>query len=305
MTLRKLGNPVQIVLIDDKADFRLSFKSDASRHRLIVKDFNNLQSAVEFLEEDKSTKFVVLDAKCFVTEGQVEGEENDKDFLMRAPLKIKEIAVRQERVIPFCIYTGYTEHKNLHDICPVFEKGKDSERLYEYIISEILKEEEYLVRNEYRKYFEDLEFCEFSKSYQDDFLNCCLRVSKMKDMSYKSTSRDYRPLLEGLFFHINENFPHIFESNLFTGGEANLNGIIRRLGGNQIYDKENKRLVYNSEPIMPQNIYDLTMFYKNYTSSLAMHYSEEKVNRNVVLILFHSLLEILCWYFEWFKSREA
>jgi hypothetical protein len=127
----------------------------------------------------------------------------------------------------------------------------------------------------------------------------------MKDMRYKSTMRDFRPILEGLFIHINENFPHILESNLFTGGEANLNGIIKRLGGNQFYDKEKKMLVYNSEPIMSQNIYDLTMFYKNYTSSLAMHYSEGNVNRNVVLILFHSMLEILCWYFEWFKNREA
>lgn len=305
MTLQKLGNPVQIVLIDDKADFRLSFKSDASRYRLLVKDFNNLQSAVEFLEEDKKTKFVVLDAKCFITEGQVEGEEDDVNFLMRAPLKIKEIAVRQERVIPFCIYTGYTEHKNLYDICPVFEKGKDSERLYEYIISEILKEEEYLVRNEYRKYFEDLEFCKFSKSYQDDFLNCCLRVSKMKDMSYKSTLRDFRPILEGLFFHLNENFPHILDGNLFEGKDANLSGIITRMGGNQYYNKEINKRVYNTKPVMPQHIYELTFFYKNYTSSLAMHYSEDKVNRNVVLILFHSLLEILSWYFDWFKSREA
>jgi hypothetical protein len=305
MTLLKLGKAVQIVLIDDKADFRTAFKLDATRHRLIVKDFSNLQSAVEFLEEDKSAKFVVLDAKCFISEGQVEGEEDDRSFLMRAPLRIKEIAARQERVIPFCIYTGYTENKNLHDICPVFEKGKDSERLYDYIIREILKEEEYLVRNEYRRYFEELEFCKFSKSYQDDFLNCCLRVSKMKDMSYKSTLRDFRPILEGLFFHINENFPHILESNLFEGKEANLSGIIKRMGGNQYYDKENKKSVFNSRPVMPQHIYELTLFYKNYTSSLAMHYSEEKVNRNVVLILFNSLLEILCWYFDWFKSREA
>ncbi|MBK6990045.1 MAG: hypothetical protein IPH33_18430 [Bacteroidetes bacterium] len=126
---------IEVLLIDDEDNFRSSFILDAKSHRILIKGYNNLESALECLEENKKIKFVILDAKCFVNENQKTGEE-DVEFLMYAPRAIEKIQQQQNRLIPMCIYTGYSEYSRISIkdlVLKYLEKGLQPDKLFHFI----------------------------------------------------------------------------------------------------------------------------------------------------------------------------
>lgn len=144
-----------IIFIDDDDDLRDSFKGAAIAHELDVIGFSNLQNAKEYLAEHPNIKFAILDAKCFVDEGQEKGTE-DIDFLMLATKAIEEISKENKVKIPLCIYTGFAEFKDKFKRLgyQIFEKAKDEEKMFRFILHEISQLDDVILAEKYPVVFD-------------------------------------------------------------------------------------------------------------------------------------------------------
>lgn len=127
--------PIDILLYEDNPDYRNSFKLAAQKVRILTEAYDNVDTILETLEVNpRKHKFVVLDARAYLHEGQAPGTENEAN-LHKLFREIEQIARRQDRVIPFCINTGFADIKLKYQEvlpCRIFEKGEEAE-LFDYI----------------------------------------------------------------------------------------------------------------------------------------------------------------------------
>jgi hypothetical protein len=122
--------PIHILLYEDKPSYRDSFKLKAQQKRILVDATDNVDELIEILEANpKKHKFVVLDARAYLHEGQGEGTESEAN-LHKIFREIAKISKQQDRLIPYCINTGFAELKLQYQEvlqCPIYEKGKEDE----------------------------------------------------------------------------------------------------------------------------------------------------------------------------------
>lgn len=124
--------PINILLYEDNQTYRDSFKLKAQQKRIIVDATDNVDDLLETLEDNpRKHKFVVLDARAYLHEGQANGTESEAN-LHKIFREIEKIARKQDRAIPFCINTGFAEIKLQYQEvlqCSIYEKGNEDELL--------------------------------------------------------------------------------------------------------------------------------------------------------------------------------
>jgi hypothetical protein len=155
--------PIHILLYEDNLTYRDSFKLKAQQKRIIVDATDNVDELLETLEGNpRKHKFVVLDARAYLHEGQKTGES--EAYLHKIFREIKNIARKQERVLPYCVNTGFADiklqYREVLD-CPIFEKGQEDD-LIQYIWDTYNNTEGARLRAKYPELFE------FADLYFDD-----------------------------------------------------------------------------------------------------------------------------------------
>lgn len=127
--------PINILLYEDNPGYRDSFKLAAQKQRIITDTFDNVDNLLETLEGNpRKHKFVVLDARAYLHEGQTQGTESEAN-LHKIFREITRIGKEQDRIIPYCINTGFAEVRLQYQEvleCRVFEKGHEND-LFQYI----------------------------------------------------------------------------------------------------------------------------------------------------------------------------
>jgi hypothetical protein len=156
--------PINILLYEDNQSYRDSFKLKAQQNRILVDATDNVDELLETLEDNpRKHKFVVLDARAYLHEGQAQGTESEAN-LHKIFRQIEKIARKQDRVIPFCINTGFAEIKLQYQEvieCPIYEKGNE-DQLLQYIWDSYNDTDGAKLRLNYPDLFE------FADSYFDD-----------------------------------------------------------------------------------------------------------------------------------------
>jgi hypothetical protein len=122
--------PINILMYEDNVPYSESFKLKAQQKRILVDVTNNVDNLLEALEASpRKHKFVVLDARAYLHEGQIQGTESEAN-LHKIFKQIDRIAKIQDRVIPYCVNTGFAEIKLQYNEvleCPIYEKGQEEE----------------------------------------------------------------------------------------------------------------------------------------------------------------------------------
>lgn len=156
--------PINILLYEDNPAYRSSFKLAAQKERILTEAHDNVDTILETLEGNpRKHKFVVLDARAYLHEGQAPGTENEAN-LHKIFREIDRIAKAQARVIPYCINTGFADIKlNYQEVlpCPIFEKGEES-KLFEHIWKQYNNTDAAKVRQQYPEVFS------FADTYFDE-----------------------------------------------------------------------------------------------------------------------------------------
>ena len=62
------SRPINAYIIDDNQDYIDSLVISARKKRVILRSSNNLETGIDYIRNNKSIEFVILDGKCFVDE---------------------------------------------------------------------------------------------------------------------------------------------------------------------------------------------------------------------------------------------
>lgn len=159
-----ISKPINILLYEDNPGYRDSFKLAAQKERIITEAYDNADNILEVLEENpRKHKFVVLDARAYLHEGQSQGTESEAN-LHKIFREIERIGKKQDRIIQYCINTGFAEVKLQYQEvlpCRIFEKGQETE-LFKYIWDSYNNTDGAIVRHDYPDMFA------FVDAYFDD-----------------------------------------------------------------------------------------------------------------------------------------
>lgn len=179
--------PINILLYEDNPGYRDSFKLAAQKERIITEAFDNVDNILETLEDNpRKHKFVVLDARAYLHEGQAQGTESEAN-LHKIFRELEKIGKQQDRVIQYCINTGFAEVKLQYQEvlpCPIFEKGHEAD-LFRYIWDCYNKTDGAKLRQDYADIFR------FADTYFDD-ANLEVLSSLLHNKNYESKSIAHR-----------------------------------------------------------------------------------------------------------------
>lgn len=115
--------PIKVLLIDDEKDYCVALAGEARQYNIQIIDAQNLEIGLQLLKDDATFQFVILDGKCLMDEDQEIPKEN---FVHAAIESIKELKHTDNRIIPFCVNTGFMKDlsSSLEGRAKVFQKDQ-------------------------------------------------------------------------------------------------------------------------------------------------------------------------------------
>lgn len=280
--------PIDILLYEDNPGYRDSFKLAAQKERIITEAFDNVDSILESLEEHpRKHKFVVLDARAYLHEGQSPGTESEAN-LHKVFRDIETIARKQDRAIPFCINTGFSEIKlNYQEVlsCRIFEKGNEDE-LFKFIWQSYNDSDGAKLRMDYPELFE------FADLYFDD-ANVELLSNLLDKKKYESNRIvDRINNLSTLRRFVEQTMDIIFDSHL-----NRQQGIIR----NRASRASDIMNYLNDNGILPTQVFGATVNILRTASNFGSHTPEQAEqiadypSNNSIIGLTFGFFEIISW----------
>lgn len=154
-----LNHPEKIIIIEDQTEYAQKLKQRAKKHRLLADCFDNLDDAMEAIENDIKYRYVILDDKCYLTARKLNDPQSS--FMIKAMKELQELEFEHDRIVPYCINAVEQEQtKELFDgDAKVFEKHSvDSEILMWQHVSKEVEQLPYTQLRE--KYHEAFAFVE-------------------------------------------------------------------------------------------------------------------------------------------------
>lgn len=280
--------PIEILLYEDNKAYRDSFKLLAQKNRILVDWVDNVDLLIENLEGNaRKHKFVVLDARAYLHEGQGPGSESEAN-LHKIFRDIELIAKKQDRVIPYCINTGFAEIKLQYNEvlpCKIFEKG-DEEELIKFIWNEYNNSDGAKLRMDYPELFE------FADVYFDH-ANVELLSSLLEKKRFESNNISDR---------INNlaNLRRLVEQtmdSLFINYLHNKSGII----ANRASRSTDILHYLNNNGVIPPQVYGAVMNIVKTASNFGSHTPEQAEQiadyptKNSIIGLTFGFFEIISW----------
>ncbi|SEO65305.1 hypothetical protein SAMN05192574_110137 [Mucilaginibacter gossypiicola] len=280
--------PITILHYEDSPSYRDSFKGIAQANRIIVDAVDNVDLLIEKLEEDhKKHKFVVLDARAFLHEGQKTGSESEAN-LIKIFREIERISNEQQRFLPYCINTGFADVKVSHSEvvnCEIFEKGNE-QALINFIWDTYNNSTEAVLRKNYPDCFE------FADAYFDE-PNLAILSEILKGDTFKSDSIATRVMVLASLRRLNEHLMDV----VFDKYLNNSSGIIQK---NSSRSSDVFNYINDKEGILPHIYYPAINLYK-VTSNFGSHSPEDaqKIadypSSNTTISLIHNFLDLVTW----------
>jgi len=147
--------PIKAFIIDDNKDYISSLIISARKKSIIIKSSRNLEDGIDYVKNNKSIEFVILDGKCFVDGDREESGQTAKNIPTRAKSQIDEINREQNRAIGYCVNTGFYDelHEDFEGVFEIFNKD-GSEDLLNYIVAVVSQSELYKIKNKYSECFD-------------------------------------------------------------------------------------------------------------------------------------------------------
>lgn len=166
---------IQVLMIDDDQGFTAAFKNRARRFQVLITAKHNLKEGLDELQRNTKYQAVILDGKAPLTPEQAKGTEAE-NFVHEAMLRLREIEIQRDEVIPFCVLTAWQVQLEpaLRNRAKLFDKKKvvleDEllEELFGYLRECIDEMEETKTRQRYPDVFD------FAEQYLDEEDNALL-----------------------------------------------------------------------------------------------------------------------------------
>jgi hypothetical protein len=293
-----LKRPINALIIDDKQEYMDSLKGTAQAKRIILETKTNLIDGIDYLKNNKSIEFVILDGKCFVDKENEMSGSTISNMPIRAQKMIDDINRNDNRQIFYCVNTGFSDElgASFESVFEVFKKD-DSAMLFDHIIERVSNSAAYKLKNQYNEFFEVFDYNFIDKKYHHllvELLNC------LEKKEYKKKNLNVqRDLLEASFNGL-KNLG-CFPSNLFhTDGRPNLEHCTMFMENRPVKIFDYTGSIIATETLshtIPKNISAIIRKLKESTSEYS-HLSADDMLKNPFLANTYCLLE----YFAWLKD---
>lgn len=280
--------PINILLYEDNPGYRDSFKLAAQKERIITEAYDNADNILEALEENpRKHKFVVLDARAYLHEGQSQGTESEAN-LHKIFREIERIGKKQDRIIQYCINTGFAEVKLQYQEvlpCRIFEKGQEAD-LFKYIWDSYNNTDGAKLRNDFPELFD------FADSYFDD-TSIEVLSALLHQKQYESNSIAHRVNnLSSLRRLVEHTMDILFQQYLHSQGD------IVRSRASRAGDVIN---YLNSNGIVPPQVFGAVVNILKTASNFGSHSPEQAEQiedyptTNSIIALTFGFLETISW----------
>jgi uncharacterized protein with PQ loop repeat len=161
--------PIQVLMIDDDVAFASSFANRARKYQVLVTYKTNFEEGFNELKNNQKYQAVILDGKAPMDKAQLKGTEAE-NFVHEAIMKLREMELLQERILPFCVHTAWFVQlePSLRNRARIYDKKKTAvddnlmEELFEYLHEEVAKLEETKIISQYPEIFD------FADKYLDE-----------------------------------------------------------------------------------------------------------------------------------------
>lgn len=289
--------PIKVLLIDDQKNYCIALAGEARQHNIDITDAQNLEIGLEKLNEDKSLQFVILDGKCLMDEDQEIPKEN---FVHAAIEQIKELRYTDNRIVPFCVNTGFMKDlsASLDGRAKVFQKEHDSTPMFEFISSEVQKLDVTNLKSKYSKAFEIFENGWLNISHQDKLIKILEALEENKHE--KEHFNVIRDLYEECLKTLQNNFKH-FPTELFKSGRPNLSSCTIYLQGRKTKD-HNSNQEFDPTFKTPQHISWLLSSVQG-VCNIFSHAYNERSSEFAFQSTATALLEVLYWLPDYTKKN--
>lgn len=287
-----------VLLIDDQEAQMQDFKLAARGENIRVTGFDNYVEGFDHLQKNIGKyDAVILDALCLMEPGQAAGTESQK--ALRAGInRLNEMKYRDNVVIPFCVYTGHFDRVNdaIEDEIKVFVKGKERERMFDFLKSQIANKDEAKIVAKYSDVFELFELGYLPVADKSELLNILKLAQNATPMEIKNTLRGLRPMMEAALKKINETEPRILPNNYRRGNSMSLGDSIWHLAGRPKYSKALGRYDFSEPRHMPLHIFHLSICIKDVIAATSLHHSDQELSKYAQESLIQALLDFLHWF---------
>lgn len=289
--------PIKVLLIDDEKDYCVALAGEARQYNIQITDAQNLEIGLQLLKDDATFQFVILDGKCLMDEDQEIPKEN---FVHAAIESIKELKHTDNRIIPFCVNTGFMKDlsSSLEGRAKVFQKDHDSKPMFDFVLNEISNLGITSLKDKYKKAFDIFNSGWLEIEHQDKLIKILEALEENKhEKEYFNVIRE---LYEECLKTLQSNYGH-FPAELFNGNRPNLKSCTIYLQGRTTKDY-NSGKEFTSPYKTAQHISWILSNIIELSNTFSHSYNEES-SEFAFKSTAHSLLEVLVWLPKYTKTN--
>src|SRR6056297_876709 len=153
-----MNKAINLLLLDDDADEILpDLNLSARANRVLIKEaFTNARDGINYIKQNhKKIDAIILDGFFLSEPGS--SKKKNLQALKDTVEELKKLLYRENLRIPYCVLTGYLEdisHDSLLSDIEVFRKGDKNKIMFDYLKTEVAKNEDYQIKNEFDEIFE-------------------------------------------------------------------------------------------------------------------------------------------------------
>ena len=290
---KKRRKPIQVLMIDDDEGLAASIKNRARRYQVIIETATNFKEGFQKLNASQKYQAVILDGKAPMTPEQLKGTEAE-NFVHEAILKLRELALVHQRILPFCVHTAWYVQlePSLRNRALIFDKKKTAvddnqmEAMFEYLHQEVEKLESTKIKAQHPEVFE------FADAYLDEE-----DIGLLLSLLNPKISSKREVLLERLAFirRLEESLLNIFCKE-FLGKDPILFGMGKTSRGKEIID------LIKTRKLAPLHISFMTYVIYTTQSLAVQHKAPENsefynypITVYTVKTFVNALLDIILW----------
>jgi len=291
MTMKK---HYKVLFVDDDKRYAEPLIERAySEYQVDLQYHDNWEEAYAVLADDFDLfHAVIIDGKGKRTS---DSKSDDMSHVLAAISDLREERGKGQ-YIPFVILSKYFEVRDLVDSIPFFEKNKEEDDLFKFLIGEIEKTPNHKIRNRYEEPFCILE--QHFSSIETGNLYEAIKAFENNSRT-ENTLNSLRKIIEAVFRSLHEKDDDLIPYGClrYENGRINLKWCELRLTGKTIKDMKTGAVIIGSIPIVLPDHLSLILGPIIKICSMGSHQGNEtNISRYTLGMAVFGIIDLLIWY---------
>jgi hypothetical protein len=285
----------KVLFVDDDHRYAEPLIDRAYSAGLELEYYDNWEEAFSMLQEDFNKYHgVIIDGKGKLTK---DSRGDDQRHVNRAIGDLRELKGKKQ-LIPFVVLSKYIELKDTIDE-PFFEKGKDEQEMFKYLIRNIQNSETNIIKAKYKDVFEVFELSYLDKT-TENHLTEAIKTFENGNLTGGSYTL-LRMILESIYKSLHELDDKLipYRCLRFDNDKINFTLCERRLKGLAINDRTTHKLLFPEEtPVLPEFISSVISEYTRLFNRSVHAEHNDIITRYTYGGALFFMMDLLLWFKE-------